>query len=55
MEKDKIINFFDIVIEICFYMLLVCVAFSTSLVEIASTVMIVVWIVKKLLDRDSGS
>ena len=52
MTKNKIINFCDLLIEWGFYVVLVAVAFSTSLVEIASTTMIVAWIMKKILDRD---
>ncbi len=52
MKREKIIAFCDKVIEWCFYTLLVTIAFSTSLVEIASSVMIIAWVIKKLNDRD---
>ena len=50
--KTTIIRICDKLIELCFYILLVAVTFSTSIVEIASTTMIVVWVIKKLADRD---
>ncbi len=52
MSKDRIINFFDWVIEVCFYALVVAVTFSTSLVEIFSSIMIGAWLIKKAIDRD---
>ncbi|MDP8299919.1 MAG: O-antigen ligase family protein [Candidatus Tantalella remota] len=51
-KKDNIIRFCLVIIEWSFYVLLVGVTFSTSLVEIMATVMIVAWILKKCLDRD---
>ena len=52
MIKERIIEICDKVIEWCFYTLLIAVTFSTSLVEVASTLMIAAWIVKKVTDRD---
>ena len=52
MSKDKIIQICDFVIEWCFYALLATITFSNSLIEIASTLMIAAWIIKKIFDRD---
>ena len=52
MTKKKFIRFCDLVIEWAFYTLPITITFSTSLVEIASSTMIVVWILKKAIDRD---
>ena len=54
MNKAKITNFCDRIIEGCFYSLLVAVTFSTSLVEIASSLMILAWVVKMILAKDRG-
>ncbi len=50
MVKRKIINICDKVIEGCFYALLVVVTFSTSLVEIFASLMIVAWFTKKIAE-----
>ncbi len=50
--KEKTIRVCDRMIEGCFYVLLVATAFSTSLVEIASTLMIIAWIAKTVISRD---
>ncbi|MFH1552541.1 MAG: O-antigen ligase family protein [Candidatus Omnitrophota bacterium] len=52
MTKEKIINFCDRVIEMCLYVLLAAVTFSTSIVEIAASTMIVFWSLRKLLKKD---
>jgi len=52
MNRDRIIQICDRVIEACFYCLLVFVTFSTSLVEIASSLLIFFWILKRLILRD---
>jgi putative inorganic carbon (HCO3(-)) transporter len=52
ITRENIIRFCDIVIEWAFYLTIPAVTFSTSLVEITVTTMIVVWIIKKFLDRD---
>lgn len=52
MNKQLIIRICDKTIEWSFYALLVVVAFSNSLVEIAAITMITAWAIKKLLDRD---
>ncbi|MGB2599645.1 MAG: O-antigen ligase family protein [Candidatus Omnitrophota bacterium] len=52
MSKEKIIHVCDGIIEWCFYLLLVAVTFSTSIVEIAAITMIFAWLVKKATDRD---
>ncbi len=52
MVKEKVITICERVIEGCFYALLVAVTFSTSLVEIFSSLMIIAWFVKKGADRD---
>lgn len=52
MHKQLIIRICDKAIEWCFYTLLVVVAFSNSLVEIAAGIMIAAWFIKKALDRD---
>ena len=52
MIKENIIKLCDRLIEWCFYTLLVVVTFSTSLVEIASSLMIVSWLIKRAILRD---
>lgn len=52
MTRQKLIDICGRIIEGCFYSLVVFVTFSTSLVEIASSVMILSWIVKKTAERD---
>jgi len=52
MTREKIINICDKVIEGCFYVLLVSVTFSTSLVEIFASLMILSWIVKTVHTKD---
>lgn len=52
MEKNRIIEVCDRIIEWCFYALLAFVTFSITLVEVTSAVMIAAWFVKKLTDRD---
>ena len=54
MDKLKITRYLDILMEACFYALLVTVTFSTSLVEIFSSILITVWVVKRLITRDIG-
>lgn len=49
MDKKRIIDICDRVIEGCFYVLIPSVTFSISLVEIASTLMIAVWILRVIL------
>ncbi|MEA3489892.1 MAG: O-antigen ligase family protein [Candidatus Omnitrophota bacterium] len=55
MIQNKIINFCDRIIEGCFYTLLIVVTFSTSLVEIAASLMIAAWLTKMLIKRDLRS
>ena len=52
INKQNIINICDKVIEVCFYALMVSVTFSTSFVEIFSSLMIIAWIVKKVIEKD---
>jgi putative inorganic carbon (hco3(-)) transporter len=52
ITKSKVIKFADFLIEWSFYTLIFAVTFSISVVEIASTVMIVAWILKMILARD---
>ncbi len=52
MEKDKLIKLCERTIEWCFYALIFVSAFSTSLVEISTGLMILAWIVKVLLTKD---
>ncbi len=52
MSKTKVISICDKIIEGCFYVLLVAVTFSTSLVEIASSALILAWAVKTAVSRD---
>ncbi|MFH1837587.1 MAG: O-antigen ligase family protein [Candidatus Omnitrophota bacterium] len=52
MTKERIVNVCDRVIEACFYVLLVVITFSTSLVEIASSLLILSWVLKTVLIGD---
>ena len=52
MSEQKLIRICDKVIEFCFYSLLIAVTFSISIVEIAASLMICAWLVKKIADRD---
>ncbi len=52
MAKEKIISTCDKIIEWCFYALIIAVTFSTSLVEVLSSLMILAWLIKKNSDRD---
>lgn len=52
MSNQRSISICNKIIEWCFYCLLLAVTFSTSIVEIASTLMIIAWIAKKILDKD---
>ena len=52
MTKDKIIKLADFLIEWSFYTLIFAVTFSTSVVEIASSVMIAAWIVKTITGKE---
>jgi len=52
MVNEKIVNICDSIIKACFYALIIAVTFSISLVEIASSLMILVWAIKKCYDRD---
>lgn len=55
MFKQTILRICDIAIEGAFYVLLVAAAFSNSFVEIAATVMIAAWFLKRAIDRDFSS
>ncbi len=50
--KEKVVKICDTVIEWSFYVLLAGVTFSTSLVEIAASLMMAAWALKKAIDRD---
>jgi putative inorganic carbon (HCO3(-)) transporter len=52
MSMQKVIRICDNIIEGCFYVLLAAVTFSISLVEIAVSIMILAWFIKKALDRN---
>ncbi|MFH1412003.1 MAG: O-antigen ligase family protein [Candidatus Omnitrophota bacterium] len=52
MIKQRIITVCDRVIETCFLALIAAVTFSTSLVEIASSLLIISWITKKVIEKD---
>ena len=52
MTKEKFINLCDMVVEGCFYVLLVAITFSTSIVEIASVTLMVFWGLRKLIKKD---
>jgi ABC-type amino acid transport system permease subunit len=52
MDKLRITRYLDILMEACFYALLVAVTFSTSLVEIFSSILIAAWVIKRLVTRD---
>ena len=52
MSEQKLIRICDKVIEFCSYSLLIAVTFSISIVEIAASLMICAWLVKKIADRD---
>jgi O-antigen ligase len=52
MDKNKIIGICDKIIEWCFYSLIVTVTFSTSLVEIFASIMILSWCIRKIFDKD---
>ena len=55
MFKQTMLKICDIAIEGSFYVLIVAAAFSNSFVEIAATVMIVAWFIKRAFDRDFSS
>lgn len=52
MRKDKIIYFLDKAIEWSLYLLIFCLPFSKSIIEITITVALVAWVSKKLLLKD---
>ena len=52
LTKENFINLCDIVVEGCFYVLLVAITFSTSIVEIASVTLMVFWALRKLIKKD---
>ncbi|MFH1867659.1 MAG: O-antigen ligase family protein [Candidatus Omnitrophota bacterium] len=52
MEKQKISNILDRLRGFSFYLLVAAVAFSNSFTEIATTTIIVLWIIRKILDKD---
>lgn len=52
MEKDKIVNTLSKIIEWAFYVLIVAVTFSTTLVETAIAVIIVAWLARKFIQKD---
>ena len=52
ISKEKVIGFFDSITEWCLYVLVFAVTFSNSIVEIASTVMIVTWGLGVILRKD---
>lgn len=49
INKDKILVICDKAIESFFYVLLFCLPFSTALIEIAASFIIVAWIIKKVV------
>ena len=53
MMKEKMVNVCDMVIEWSFYILLVGITFSTSVVEIAASLMILAGIMKKIYEKDT--
>ncbi|MGB3056584.1 MAG: O-antigen ligase family protein [Candidatus Omnitrophota bacterium] len=55
MSGQKLIRICDKVIEFSFYALLVAVTFSTSIVEIAASLMILAWAVRMAVVRDLKS
>ncbi|MDD4013782.1 MAG: O-antigen ligase family protein [Candidatus Omnitrophica bacterium] len=54
ITKTHIVAICDRVMEYSFYTLLVVVAFSNSLVEIAAVSMISAWVLKMVIERDLG-
>ncbi len=52
MEKDKIVNTLSKILEWAFYILIVAVTFSTTLVEIAIAIIIVAWLARKFIQKD---
>ena len=51
-NKEKIVRFCDIWICRFFYILIVAIPFSRAIVEIASSVIVILWLVKKITQND---
>ena len=52
LTKESIMDFLDKLMELSIYTLIVTAAFSISLVEIASTILIACWLIKVAVKRD---
>ena len=52
MDRTKIVFFCDRWIIRCFYLLVIAIPFSRAIVEIASTLIIMAWLLKKIFQRD---
>jgi O-antigen ligase len=53
ITKERVTGFLDVITEWCFYVLIFAVTFSNSIVEIASTVMIVAWALALILRKEA--
>ena len=50
LNKNRIVDFCDKIIEIFLYILIFCLPFSKAIIEISATFIILAWIVKKVSD-----
>lgn len=52
MDKKKIVNILDRLIEFAFYVLIAAVTFSTAFVEISITAIFIAYLLKKIINRN---
>jgi len=55
LNKDRITDYYDRIIEIFLYILIFCLPFSKAIIEISATFIILSWVVKKIFNRQPVS